>query len=132
MNRAAHPNTPTMPLTMAAPGQPVQIVSVAAGQRAARRLAEMGLIPGSEIEIMQNQGCGPLLLAIRDTRLAIERGIAHKLLVQQVGSQIPEHTYASEAPHSSCPSDHRPHHSHHSHRPHRSHRRRARRGATNA
>lgn len=126
MNRAAHPHTHAMPLTMAAPGQPVQIVSIAAGLRAARRLAEMGLIPGSEIEIMQNQGCGPLLLAIRDTRLAIERGIAHKLLVQQLGSETPAHTYASETHHSSCPSDHHAHHSH------RAHRRRARRGVTNA
>lgn len=71
-----------MPLTMATVGQQVQIVSIAAGQRATRRLAEMGLIPGCEIEIMQNQGYGPLLLAIRDTRLAIERGIAHKMIVQ--------------------------------------------------
>lgn len=73
----------TLPLTMVAPGQRVKLVQITAGRRLRHRLTELGLTPGIGLEIIQDQG-GPLLLAVRDTRLALGRGMAHKILVRAV------------------------------------------------
>jgi len=76
--------TSAFPLTMAPIGQRLQVVSLAAGERATRRLLNMGLVPGAEVSIIQAQGNGAMMIVIGDTRLAIERGIAHKVLVEPV------------------------------------------------
>lgn len=68
------------PLSTAPRQQTLTVVKVAAGRRAAHRLTEMGLTPGVEVKIVQDNG-GPLLLAVRGSRLAIGRCLAHKVLV---------------------------------------------------
>lgn len=75
----------------------MKIVKVAAGRRATHRLAELGLTPGSEMEVIQDCGFGPLLLAVRDTRLAIERGIAHKVMVQPAVQEQPRAMFSHQA-----------------------------------
>lgn len=72
-----------LPLTMIAPGRRVKLVQIKAGRRLRHRLTELGLTPGVGLEIVQDQG-GPLLLAVRDTRLALGRGMAHKIMVQSL------------------------------------------------
>ena len=72
-----------LPLAMVGTGQVVKLVRVAAGRILTRRLAELGLTPGVQLEILQDQG-GPLLLAVRDSRLALGRGMAHKIIVETV------------------------------------------------
>lgn len=69
------------PLTMVARGCPVRLVKINAGRRLTRRLTELGLTPGVSVEVMQNHG-GPLLVAVRNTRLALGRGMASKILVE--------------------------------------------------
>ena len=68
------------PLSTAPQNQQLTVVKVAAGKRATHRLTEMGLTPGVEVKIVQDNG-GPLLLAVRGSRLAIGRCLAHKVLV---------------------------------------------------
>ncbi len=68
------------PLSTAPQRQPLTVVKVAAGKRATHRLTEMGLTPGVEVKIVQDNG-GPILLAVRGSRLAIGRCLAHKVLV---------------------------------------------------
>jgi ferrous iron transport protein A len=46
------------------------------------RLAGMGITVGSTVRVLQNTGRGPLLVHARDTRLAIGRGEAMRVLVQ--------------------------------------------------
>ena len=70
----------TMPLTMARVGEEVQVVEVVGGQRLRRRLRELGFTPGARVRVLQDHG-GPLLLAIGNSRLAMGRGMAHKILV---------------------------------------------------
>ncbi len=67
-------------LSMMEPGQSVEVVDIRAGHNAARRLAEMGITRGAHLRTLQNNG-GSLLVAMRDTRLALGRGIAHKIQV---------------------------------------------------
>jgi ferrous iron transport protein A len=51
----------------------------------ARRLAELGLTPGVCLRIVQDAG-GPLLISVRNSRVALGRGIADKLTVQVLNS----------------------------------------------
>ncbi|EFO80944.1 FeoA family protein [Oscillochloris trichoides DG-6] len=70
----------TLPLAMAGTGARVRLVEVTGNQRSARRLAELGMIPGSHLTIMNDHG-GTLLIAVGDTRLALGAGVAHSVLV---------------------------------------------------
>lgn len=72
------------PLTMAPVGQDVRLCKLCGGRRMAHRLAELGLTPGVCLRIVQDAG-GPLLISVRDSRIALGRGIASKLQVQFVG-----------------------------------------------
>jgi Fe2+ transport system protein FeoA len=55
-----------------------------AGKELTSRLAAMGLSVGSEFKILQNQDHGPVLVLARDTRIAIGRGQAVKILVEEL------------------------------------------------
>ena len=67
-------------LTTIPTGKAVRLVKIDGGKRLNHRLAEMGLTPGVEITILQDAG-GPLLLHVRDFRIAVGRGMAEKLIV---------------------------------------------------
>lgn len=73
----------TFPLTMVASGQQVRLVEIMADHKVMHRLAELGLTPGVELEVIQDAG-GPLLLAVRHTRLALRHAIASKILVESI------------------------------------------------
>lgn len=70
-----------LPLSMAAPGERLMLVEIMAGKGLRHRLTELGLTPGVEFQVLQSEG-GPLLLAIHNSRLAIGRGMAQKILVK--------------------------------------------------
>jgi ferrous iron transport protein A len=72
-----------LPLKNVRSGQPVVLVQISGGHRVAHRLAELGLTPGVQLEVLQNKG-GPILLAVRGTRLAIGRGMANKVIVRSL------------------------------------------------
>lgn len=75
--------TETIPLALTNPGQRVKIVSIVAGRGLKQRLISMGLDIGFELEVIKSEAPGPLLIAIKETRLAIGRGIAYKIMVSQ-------------------------------------------------
>ncbi len=76
-------NAQTLPLTMVAQGERVRLLKVNAGGGLSSRLNAMGLTPGVELSIIQDSG-GPLLLGVRDSRLALGRGMAQKIFVELV------------------------------------------------
>ena len=71
-----------MPLTMVSPDQQVRLVAIRGGQRLRKRLADLGLNPGLVFRVVQRNGHGPLILAVKDSRLALGRGMAHKIMVE--------------------------------------------------
>ena len=73
----------TLPLSMVSVGETVRLVKVRAGKRLVNRLTSMGLTPGVELSIVQDTG-GPLTIAVRNTRVALGHGVAHKILVELV------------------------------------------------
>jgi Fe2+ transport system protein FeoA len=71
-----------MRLSMVSSGETVKLVKIAEGKRLRKRLADLGLNVGLEVRVVKNCFSGPLILAIReDSRLAIGRGMAHKIHV---------------------------------------------------
>ncbi len=87
-------DAPTLPLTMVAPGRRVRLVQVNGGEPGCRRLAELGLTPGVEMSVLQDEG-GPLMVCVRGSRIALGRGLAHKLQVTDC-EQCPQAQWAEQ------------------------------------
>ncbi|HSG25224.1 MAG TPA: FeoA family protein [Anaerolineales bacterium] len=67
-------------LTQAVIGQPLLLVKIDGGKDVTRRLIELGLTPGVKLRLIQDSG-GPVILAVRDSRIALGRGMANKIIV---------------------------------------------------
>lgn len=72
---------PAMPLAFVLPGEQVVIDRLVGGRQVQQRLAEMGLTPGTTIEVIKASGPGPIIVAFRGSRLALGRGLSQKILV---------------------------------------------------
>ena len=70
------------PLVTLRHGQTAVIESLHGGACLRSRLAALGFTPGVRIEMLQNQGHGPILVAVRDTRIALGRGEARGIRVR--------------------------------------------------
>ena len=62
-------------------GERATIEGFEAGHSLVSRLAALGFTPGAEVEMIQNFGQGPVIVSVRDTRIALGRGEASKVLV---------------------------------------------------
>ena len=65
-------------------GATVVVRELDGGNEFSGRLAAMGLVLGAALQVMQNSGKGPMLVRVRDTRLALGRGEAQRILVERV------------------------------------------------
>lgn len=71
-----------LPLSVAAAGDDIQLVDIRGCGSLRQRLCELGLTRGATVRVLKSDPNGSMILAVRkDTRLAIERSIAHKILV---------------------------------------------------
>ncbi|MEJ2265025.1 MAG: FeoA family protein [Anaerolineales bacterium] len=57
------------------------------GREFLSRMAAMGFTVGAEVKVIQNYGRGPLIALIRDTRIALGRGEALKVLVEETNEE---------------------------------------------
>jgi ferrous iron transport protein A len=74
-----------VPLSALPPRRSGTIHRLRGGRQFVSRLAALGFIPGCPIEVIQNFGVGPLIVAIRDTRIALGRQEADKVRVRVGG-----------------------------------------------
>ena len=65
-------------------GERVRIESMQGGHEFLSRLAALGFTPGACLRVIQNFGRGPIIVSLRDTRVALGRGEARKILVGPV------------------------------------------------
>ena len=72
---------PALSLQYAANGERVRIVTILGGREVQARLSDMGLAVGTCLEIVSNHSSGPLIVASKGTRLAINAGLAKKVMV---------------------------------------------------
>jgi len=65
-------------------GEKAIVEWIVAGPGAARRLADMGLTPGTEVKIVRRGPLGgPIQVEVRGTSLALGYGLASKVLVRR-------------------------------------------------
>jgi len=72
---------PVMPLSLVLAGEQVVVDRLVGGRQVQQRLADMGLTPGTTIEVIKASGPGPIIVAFRGSRLALGRGLSQKVLV---------------------------------------------------
>jgi len=71
-----------MPLTMIREGKKAILLSIEGGRQLRSRLAALGLLPGAELEVIQNSGHGPFVIAVKGSRIVIGRGMAARIVVE--------------------------------------------------
>ena len=71
-------------LTAVPGGESASIREMAGGQAFLSRLAPLGFVPGARLRMIQNSGRGPLIVIVRDARVALGRGEADKILVEPI------------------------------------------------
>jgi Fe2+ transport system protein FeoA len=69
------------PLSEAGVNEQVRLVTVVAGRRLLRRLADLGLTPGTEVTV--RRAVGPLVLAVGEGLIALGRGAARLVIVEK-------------------------------------------------
>ena len=69
------------PLSMVRTGETVKLASVNAGRGLNNRLASMGLVPNVKITVISNTHPGPFVISVKDSRMMLGRGVAHKIMV---------------------------------------------------
>lgn len=71
-----------LPLSRLQAGQHGVVARLLGGHGLQSRLAALGLTIGAEVVLLQNYGRGPILLTVREARLALGRGEANHILVR--------------------------------------------------
>ncbi|MCY1153449.1 MAG: FeoA family protein [Sphaerochaetaceae bacterium] len=69
-----------MPLSMLSLGESKEIISISASPDLKQRLLSMGFVPGNSVTIVSQSNQG-LVLEIKGTRLALNKGLAHLIQV---------------------------------------------------
>ena len=62
-------------------GETVKIVKIEAGRGLNSRLASMGLVPNVQITVVKNTHPGPFVISIKNSKVMLGRGMAHKIMV---------------------------------------------------
>jgi ferrous iron transport protein A len=72
-----------VPLTQLRESQKGTVADLYGGAGLVARLATLGFTPGAPVTMIQNYGHGPLIVSVRDTRIALGRGQAAKIHVHR-------------------------------------------------
>ncbi|MGB9521221.1 MAG: FeoA family protein [Anaerolineales bacterium] len=70
-----------MSLIFAKEGEEVAVEAIMGGRAAAKRLQEMGIYPGTKLKVIANSN-GPLIIGLGNTRIALGKGIASKIVIK--------------------------------------------------
>ncbi|MBN2048101.1 MAG: ferrous iron transport protein A [Anaerolineaceae bacterium] len=65
-------------------GEEVRLIGIDGGRNLRKRLAELGLNVGMNFKVVNQIADGPMIIAIKESRLAIGRGMADKIFVERV------------------------------------------------
>lgn len=76
-----------IPLALLSVGEEGEIVEMRGGRGMVQRLSEMGFTNSTRVKVLSSSSPGPVLVGVRDARVALGRGIAMKIMVNP-GSKI--------------------------------------------
>jgi ferrous iron transport protein A len=74
-------NRPTKSLLMLDVGRKGLVGKIVGGRSVCKRLNELGLVPGTEIEMVNRISNGPVMIRVKGSKLAIGRGLASKIYI---------------------------------------------------
>jgi len=68
------------------PNEDAELISILGGQTINKRLADLGLTPGTRIKVLRKAPFfGPIEIEVRGSKLVLGRGVASKILVKKYG-----------------------------------------------
>jgi len=70
---------PSKPLLTLQVGRKGVVGKIVGGRSACKRLNELGLVPGTEIEMVNKIANGPVMIRVKGSKLALGRGLASKV-----------------------------------------------------
>lgn len=73
-----------LPLGFLQTGCDAVVSDLAGGRSMRQRLTDMGVVRGTKVKVVKNDMGGPLIISIGDGRLAVGRGMALKIMVEEV------------------------------------------------
>jgi len=71
-----------LPLPMLPLGERGTVVGVHGGRGFVRRLADMGILRGTELRLVRGAMGAPVIIEVRGCRVVVGRGMAHRVLVR--------------------------------------------------
>lgn len=71
-----------MRLADAKDGTVYRVIEIVGGRGAVRNLQELGIYPGKKIKVIRN--CGPVLISVNGSQFVVGRGLAMKVIVDEV------------------------------------------------
>ncbi len=82
-NRSDLPSGPVLPLDQMRPGEGGTIANLRGGRGFMRRLTELGLAPGVQVEMVNEpMSAGPVIVKVGNAKIGIGRGMARRVLVR--------------------------------------------------
>jgi ferrous iron transport protein A len=74
-----------IPLIMLPEGAKGTVVEIYGGRGLCRRLAELGLTASVRVKMIKNNRPGPVVVEVKDSRMALGRGVTMKIYVEEDG-----------------------------------------------
>ena len=71
-----------MILSRVEPGREVTLIDINGGKGVRSKLYSMGLVPGVILTVLSRNGTGPVMVAVKDSRLAIGCSMTRKIIVE--------------------------------------------------
>ena len=79
-----------IPLTQLAAYEKGTVAELRGGRGFVSRLVTLGFTPGAQLAMVQNYGRGPIIVLVRDARIAMGRGEAAKVMVHRRNNYDPD------------------------------------------
>jgi len=76
-------NSKALPLGFLQAGCSAVVREFQGGKSLRQRLIELGLVHGTRVRVVKNDRGGPLIISVGEGRLAIGRGMALKIMVEE-------------------------------------------------
>ncbi len=73
-----------LPLAFLPEGAIATVIKVMGGRGASRHLVDMGFSPPATVKVLKSSPPGAMLVMVKDSRVALGRGMAMKILVGSV------------------------------------------------
>ena len=86
---------PLNSLSEAPAGRRLLVRQLCGGKDFVSRMTALGFTEGVEVQVIQNYGRGPLITLVRGVRVALGRGAALKVLIEEIRDEPGAGNYAS-------------------------------------